>query len=209
MAAPTPVRALVHSSTLVTAGIYLIIRFFPIIVSRNLPSYLFILGTLTIIIASLSACRETDIKKVIALSTLRQLGLITSILALGFKSIALFHLVAHATFKALLFIAGGKIIHENSSRQDTRSLGSTYKSLPFTRRSLNSANLALCGLPFLTGFYSKDLIIESITSQNHSLTILSLFFLRIGLSSTYSIRLTHFRLLNRNNRNPLTRSSEN
>lgn len=207
IAAPTPVRALVHSSTLVTAGIYLIIRFHPTIIKRNSTIFLFIIGTLTTFIARLSACLETDIKKIIALSTLRQLGLITSTIALNLKTLAFFHLIAHATFKALLFIAGGKIIHERNT-QDLRQIGFFITSIPVTIRALNVANLALCGIPFLTGFYSKDLIIESILEQNHSVILSIIFFFRLGLSTTYSIRISHLRTLNNINQPSSNSSTE-
>lgn len=119
IAAPTPVRALVHSSTLVTAGVYLLIRFSP---PQRICITLLIIALLTSTIASLRACAETDLKKVIALSTLSQLGVIITAVASGLPNLAFFHLISHASFKALLFISAGKVLGETST-QDSRLIG--------------------------------------------------------------------------------------
>ena len=160
MAAPTPVSALVHSSTLVTAGVYLLIRFRPRLGGRVAEGGLLVLARLTIFMAGLGANFETDLKKIIALSTLSQLGVIITILSLGWAELAFFHLLAHALFKALLFIRAGSIIHSVGDYQDIRVIGRLVSYMPLRVIMINLANLALCGTPFLAGFYSKDLILE-------------------------------------------------
>lgn len=130
MAAPTPVRALVHSSTLVTAGVYLIIRFSPLLIREGMGGYLGLIGGLTTFMARIRANMETDLKKIVALSTLSQLGLMMRTLAIGFYVLAFFHLVVHAVFKALLFLCRGKIIHERGDTQDIRRIGGLMFSLP-------------------------------------------------------------------------------
>ena len=160
IAAPTPVSALVHSSTLVTAGVYLLIRFRAALAGTFTQTVLLLLAGLTIFMAGLGANFETDLKKIIALSTLRQLGVIMRILALGWADLAFFHLLAHALFKALLFICAGSIIHRAGDYQDIRMIGGLVNYIPLSVISINLANLALCGTPFLAGFYSKDLILE-------------------------------------------------
>ena len=160
MAAPTPVSALVHSSTLVTAGVYLIIRFSPSLLGSKVSVALLIISCLTMFMSGLGANFEYDLKKIIALSTLRQLGVILRILSLGFSVLAFFHLLTHALFKALLFMCAGVVIHNVTEFQDIRYIGSLCSKIPLTRTCINLANLALCGTPFLAGFYSKDLILE-------------------------------------------------
>jgi len=159
MAAPTPVSALVHSSTLVTAGVYLLIRFRSLIRNR-FSFFLFYVSVLTIFISGLGANFEFDLKKVIALSTLSQLGLIISILSIGCYKIAFFHLLTHAMFKALLFLCGGFVIHQYINIQDIRILGGLGLVRPTVCVIMNVANYSLCGFPFISGFYSKDLILE-------------------------------------------------
>lgn len=207
MAAPTPVSALVHSSTLVTAGIYLSIRFSPFLETADLSLPL-ALALATSLIARISACFEIDLKKIIALSTLRQLGVI--IVAIRFKLplIALFHLLAHAFFKALLFVSAGKVIHERSRFQDIRSMGGITCSLPLSAAFITLANLALCGAPFLAGFFSKDLISETLLSSPVSPSILPGLCLIIALSATYSLRLVARRVAAYTALQPLSSNKE-
>lgn len=160
MAAPTPVSALVHSSTLVTAGVYLIIRFRGALEGSKVQRILLIVSCLTIFIAGLGANFEYDLKKIIALSTLSQLGVILSILSLGYVDLAFFHLLRHALFKALLFICAGVVIHRVGGYQDIRFIGNLVKFIPLTVSYITVSNLALCGFPFIAGFYSKDIILE-------------------------------------------------
>lgn len=192
IAAPTPVSALVHSSTLVTAGVYLLIRFNYLFFETLIRNFLLVVACLTIFIAGLGANFEFDLKKIIALSTLRQLGLMIRILALGFFKLAFFHLLTHALFKALLFICAGAIIHNIKNSQDIRDMGYFSIYIPFTISCLNIANLALCGFPFLAGFYSKDLILEIVLVSYVNIFIFFIFFFSTGLTVSYSFRLFYY-----------------
>nr|YP_009971715.1 NADH dehydrogenase subunit 5 [Thesaurus albertalleni]QNG56425.1 NADH dehydrogenase subunit 5 [Thesaurus albertalleni] len=193
MAAPTPVSSLVHSSTLVTAGVYLLIRF-NFCFSEFLMLILLLLGCLTMFMSGLGANFEFDLKKIIALSTLSQLGLMMSILALGEYYLAFFHLLTHALFKALLFMCAGNMIHNMNSCQDIRYMGSLIYYLPLTCTFFNISNFALCGLPFLSGFYSKDLIVEVMSMHYLNFFIYLIFYVSIGLTVCYSIRLAYYSL---------------
>jgi len=191
IAAPTPVSALVHSSTLVTAGVFLVIRFYPFLETvSGFKSTLLFISVVTLLIAGIAANYETDLKKVIALSTLSQLGVIIISLGIGFPYLALFHLYTHALFKALLFLCAGTIIHNSSNSQDIRSIGIYFNQGPLTITCINIANLSLCGAPFLSGFFSKDLILEQSLSHPTRILILILAFVATGLTAAYSIRLS-------------------
>lgn len=159
MAAPTPVSALVHSSTLVTAGVYLLIRLRPFLDSKSLLILQFV-SILTIFIAGFRAFFEIDFKKIIALSTLRQLGVIIMEVSLGFSGLAFFHLIRHALFKSSIFLCAGLIIHESRGDQDARGLNSLLEYGPAVGIGFSVTNLSLCGFPFLAGFFTKDLILE-------------------------------------------------
>nr|YP_010710243.1 NADH dehydrogenase subunit 5 [Dyscolus lucifuga]WCS91681.1 NADH dehydrogenase subunit 5 [Dyscolus lucifuga] len=191
MAAPTPVSALVHSSTLVTAGIYLLIRF-NVILNENLCMFLLLISTLTMFMAGLGANFEFDLKKIIALSTLSQLGLMMSILSMGNYKLAFFHLLTHALFKALLFMCAGAIIHNLKDMQDIRFMGNLMVQMPLTCICMNVSNLALCGMPFLAGFYSKDLILEIVCMDFVNMFIFFMFFISTGLTVCYSFRLCYY-----------------
>nr|QNG56308.1 NADH dehydrogenase subunit 5 [Palaestes nicaraguae] len=191
MAAPTPVSSLVHSSTLVTAGVYLLIRF-NFCFSEFLMILLLILGCLTMFMSGLGANFEFDLKKIIALSTLSQLGLMMSILALGEYYLAFFHLLTHALFKALLFMCAGNMIHNLSGCQDIRFMGGLIYYMPLTCAFFNVSNFALCGLPFLSGFYSKDLIVEVMSMYYMNIFMYMIFYISIGLTVCYSIRLSYY-----------------
>nr|QQV73468.1 NADH dehydrogenase subunit 5 [Anthomyza sp. DY-2021] len=192
MAAPTPVSALVHSSTLVTAGVYLLIRFNILLSGNFLGDFLLLISGLTMFMAGLGANFEFDLKKIIALSTLSQLGLMMSILSMGFYKLAFFHLLTHALFKALLFMCAGAIIHNMNNNQDIRLMGSLSVSMPLTSSCFNVANLALCGMPFLAGFYSKDLILEIVSLSYLNMFSFFLYFFSTGLTVCYSIRLVFY-----------------
>jgi len=183
------VSALVHSSTLVTAGVYLLIRFSPILQGTETLLGLQVVGVLTTCLARVRALTEVDIKKTIALSTLRQLGLIITTLAFGLPLLTFAHLLSHALFKALLFICRGKVLHSLTDTQDVRHLGGTLLNLPLTGRLISLASFALRGLPFLAGFYTKDLIIEILLRINLYTSKLVLFSSIVGLSASYSLRL--------------------
>nr|QWB85762.1 NADH dehydrogenase subunit 5 [Clytobius davidis] len=193
MAAPTPVSSLVHSSTLVTAGVYLLIRF-NFSFSNELMFFLLFISSMTMFMSGLGANFEFDLKKIIALSTLSQLGLMMGILALGSYELAFFHLLTHALFKALLFMCAGNIIHSMMNCQDIRFMGSLVKHMPITCTLFNICNFSLCGLPFLSGFYSKDLVVEIMSMDYLSIYIYLIFYLSVGLTVCYSFRLVYYSL---------------
>nr|AHA47379.1 NADH dehydrogenase subunit 5 [Idiosepius hallami] len=197
MAAPTPVSALVHSSTLVTAGVYLFIRFFYYLNSFWwFNSFMVYISIMTTLMSGICALYEFDMKKIIALSTLSQLGVMMMSLGLGMPMLSLFHLYTHAMFKALLFMCGGNIIHNFSGNQDMRQINNVSKLMPLTCMFLNISNMALCGLPFLAGFYSKDLIIEMLISGNMNLLIFLMGLLGVCLTVLYSMRFCFFIIWN-------------
>lgn len=189
IAAPTPVSRLVHSSTLVTAGVYLLFRFSPALCLCSAKFLILIIGALTIVIAGLAALREIDIKKIIALSTLRQLGVIIITLGVGAYLTSYFHIVSHAFFKALLFITIGAIIHIANDYQDLRKTRIFPKLSPLTLAFRLGANLSLCGLPFLRGFYSKDLCIELEVRGRFRMPLTIIFYIATALTAAYTARL--------------------
>jgi len=209
MAAPTPVSALVHSSTLVTAGVFLIIRFYNFL--HSLPyfnSIILFIAVSTIFIAGLRATTECDIKKIIALSTLSQLGIIITSIGLNSPLLAYFHIVTHALFKALLFICAGAFINEHIHTQDLRWMGNLFYQIPTASACITLANLALCGFPFIAGFYSKDLIIETAININHNLLMVIIAFFSLGLTSFYSVRFSLVVLWGPNLSNPFLHIKE-
>ena len=189
MAAPTPVSSLVHSSTLVTAGVYLLIRFRDTFYHTNLLSYLLILGRLTAILAGIRALWETDIKKIVALSTLSQLGLMFFTLGMGNYLASFIHLLSHAFFKALLFITIGQIIHLSRDYQDLRKIQILHSLFPISIAFSLVANLRLCGVSFLAGFYSKDFIYETLLCQSFSIGVSFIFIIMVALTTIYTFRL--------------------
>nr|YP_010987657.1 NADH dehydrogenase subunit 5 [Oxytelus tibetanus]WON66076.1 NADH dehydrogenase subunit 5 [Oxytelus tibetanus] len=194
MAAPTPVSSLVHSSTLVTAGVYLLIRFFNCL-SDSLLFMLLFIGVMTMFMAGLGANYEYDLKKIIALSTLSQLGLMVSILATGDYMLSFYHLLTHALFKATLFMCAGNMIHTLSNCQDIRYMGNMVLQMPLTCVIFNISNLSLCGFPFMAGFYSKDLILEVVSMTGYNFYIYLLFFISTGLTMMYTIRLMYYSMI--------------
>lgn len=190
MAAPTPVSALVHSSTLVTAGVYILIRFSPAI-PRRIRTGLAWVGCLTMVMSGLGANFEEDMKKVVALSTLSQLGLIVLTVGLGAPLLAFFHLLTHALFKSRLFICAGVIIHSSNGKQDFRSMGGFRLARPALGLALGVTNMALCGVPFLAGFYSKDLVLEGALRLSERGGLLFIAMLGTGLTVSYRIRFIY------------------
>lgn len=188
IAAPTPVSSLVHSSTLVTAGVYLIIRFSFCLEFGNLLFIRFFMGLLTILMRGLVANFETDLKKVIALSTLSQLGLIILVLGMGKPILAFFHLVVHAIFKSTLFIRRGFVIHNNQGSQDSRFLGIFNIRSPVLGVVFSCTNIALCGFPFLAGFFSKDIIMELGFRRFFREFTVFLLVVSVGLTLIYRLR---------------------
>nr|AOX13370.1 NADH dehydrogenase subunit 5 [Amphioctopus aegina] len=193
MAAPTPVSALVHSSTLVTAGVFLLIRFYNYLVEVVFfCNFLLFISIMTTFMSGICAVYEYDMKKVIALSTLSQLGVMMMSLGLKMPMLALFHLYTHAMFKALLFLCGGNIIHNFFGMQDIRDLKGISYMLPFTSIIFNISNMALCGFPFLAGFYSKDLIIEMVLFSNMNMLIGVFSLFGVCLTKLYSLRMSMY-----------------
>lgn len=189
IAAPTPVSALVHSSTLVTAGVFLLIRFFPFL--RHYPYFSHVLlffATLTTLIAGLRAITECDIKKIIALSTLSQLGVIIIRLGINIPALTFFHLLTHALFKALLFLCAGTLINLHQHSQDLRTMGHIATQIPLISSAIIIANLALSGAPFLAGFYSKDIILEFALYAPINILFIILFFFATALTASYTTR---------------------
>ena len=189
IAAPTPVSALVHSSTLVTAGVFILVRFFETLKhQQSLELILLFSACLTSLIAGLRALAECDIKKIIALSTLSQLGVMIVRIGLGAPTLAFFHLITHALFKALLFLCAGTLIHIHHHSQDLRYIGNLNFQIPSIASAIIVSNLALCGTPFLAGFYSKDAILEFRLFNPSSIIVILLFFFATGLTVIYTIR---------------------
>lgn len=166
MEGPTPVSALIHAATLVTAGVYLLMRSSPLIEYGSTALLVIMwVGSITAFFAASSGLLQNDLKRIIAFSTISQMGYLFMAVGLSQYNVALFHLVNHAFFKALLFLAAGSVIHAMADQQDVRKLGGLIKFLPFTYTAILIGSLSLMALPWLTGFYSKDLIIELAYSQ--------------------------------------------
>ena len=197
MEGPTPVSALIHAATMVTAGVFLIIRMSPFF--ENTPSILVIVvlvGSITAFFSSTIGLTQNDLKKVIAYSTCSQLGYMVMICGFSQYNTGLFHLVNHGFFKALLFLSAGSIIHALSDEQDFRKMGSMNSITPFTYSCIAIGSLSLMGLPFLTGFYSKDLIIEIVYGENILRYALWLGVASAFLTAFYSFRLASFTFFN-------------
>nr|QOZ40950.1 NADH dehydrogenase subunit 5 [Berghia stephanieae] len=189
MAAPTPVSALVHSSTLVTAGIFIIIRFSQMgQLSDSICSLLLFCGSVTCLLGGWAATYENDIKKVIALSTLSQLGVMVFSLGMNFPSLGLFHLYTHALFKALLFLAAGHILMITFGSQDVRMMGGLGLSMPYTALMFTVSSLCLIGAPFMSAFYSKHLILEIMMSGNINLVSVLIMLVATMMTAKYVFR---------------------
>merc|ERR1712142_618033 len=184
IAAPTPVSSLVHSSTLVTAGVYLLSRFVPVE-----SGLLVVAGIATTVISGLGAFLEVDLKKIVAMSTMSQLGLIFTSLGLGLKSLTFLHLNLHASAKALLFMAIGLIIHTNYGSQESRQSGSWVTNSYLIPFSITVSCLSICGITCLRGWVSKDYILSGFYSTSHSNFVLLAFLIGIMLTVCYSSRL--------------------
>jgi NADH-ubiquinone oxidoreductase chain 5 len=192
MEAPTPVSALLHAATLVTAGIYLLLRCSPILeYSSTALLIITLIGASTAFFAATTGLVQNDLKRIIAMSTISQLGYMVMAIGLSQYNVALFHTVNHAFFKALLFLAAGAVIHSFSDQQDVRRMGGLIKFLPFTYSVILVGTLSLLATPFLTGFYSKDLIIELAYGQYTYSGIYAFILgsITAGITAFYSFRL--------------------
>jgi len=192
MEAPTPVSALLHAATLVTAGIYLLIRVSPILeYSSTALLVITIIGSTTAFIAATSGLLANDLKRIIAFSTISQLGYMMMAIGLSQYNVALMHTVNHAFFKALLFLGAGAVIHSFADQQDVRKMGGLIKFLPFTYSVMLTGSLSLLATPYLTGFYSKDLILELAYGQYNFSGIYAYILgtITAGITAFYSFRL--------------------
>jgi NADH-quinone oxidoreductase subunit L len=192
MEGPIPVSALIHAATMVTAGVFLVVRCSPIYEYSELAlSIITIIGMFTAFFAASVALVQTDIKKIIAYSTCSQLGYMFFAAGVGAYNVAMFHLFTHAFFKALLFLGSGSVIHSFKDEQDIDQMGGVWKKLPYTYVLMIIGTLALTGFPFLSGFYSKDAIIEFafLRGNNLGLYASSIGVFTALLTSIYSWRL--------------------
>jgi len=203
---PTPVSALIHAATMVTAGVYLLMRASPLLeYSSTVLIVCLWIGSITTVFSSLIGLFQQDIKKVIAYSTMSQLGMMVIAVGLSSYNVALFHLVNHAFYKGLLFLGAGAVIHAVADNQDFRKYGGLVAFLPLTYSVMLIASLSLVAFPFMTGFYSKDLILESAYGQFHFSSIVVYFVATIGAMFTtlYSVKVLYLTFLTNAN-GPIT-----
>ena len=202
MEGPTPVSSLLHAATMVTAGVFLLIRCSFIFETSNTILFIIILfGSITALFAALVATFQYDIKKIIAYSTCSQLGYMFFSSGLSNYNITLFHLFNHAFFKALLFLGAGSIISSLLDEQDMRRMGSLVYKMPFTYLAILIGSLAILGFPFLTGFYSKDILLETtyISYTVDSLYIYIMGILTAFFTAMYSMKLIFFVFISKTN----------
>ena len=209
MEGPTPVSALLHRSTMVVAGVFLLFRCRSII--NHFPwalALIRILGAITALFAARIALTQYDIKKIVAYSTTRQLGLMVVAIGIKIPELALFHICTHAFFKALLFLCSGRIIHKFKKEQDIRKMGKRSSSLPITTSCIIIGRLALCGLPYLAGYYSKDLILEARQYNISKGVSVLLAMIATLMTAIYRLRLIYFIAFTKTKTRPIKPISE-
>lgn len=192
MEGPTPISALIHAATMVTAGIFMVARMSPLFeLSDTALSFVMIIGAITALFMGFLGIVQNDIKRVVAYSTLSQLGYMTVALGASAYSVAIFHLVTHAFFKALLFLAAGSVIIGMHHEQDMRKMGGLWRHMPITYAVSLLGSLALIGMPFFSGFYSKDMIIEAVkfSSQGPAAVVYPMLLLGVFVTAFYSFRM--------------------